>query len=152
MKSPTAGIKAKKVGEDWLSGFMRRNPISLRKPEATSIGRAMGFNRVIVGKFFDNLEEVLNRYKLTPEDIFNLDETGITTVQKPNKVILPTGIKQVGQITSGERGSLITMCGCINAVGNTVPPLFIFPRVNYKPYMLTNAPVGSIGAASKSGW
>ena len=33
------------------------------------------------------------------------------TVHKPPKVIASKGEKQVGQITSGERGQLITMCG-----------------------------------------
>ena len=96
----------------------------------------------------------MTRYNFTSEAIFNLDESDITTAHKPDKVLAPTGLKQVGQVTSGERGILITMLACINAAGkkNSVPPLFVFPRVNFKNVMLTGAPVGSIGAANKSGW
>ena len=33
-------------GSDWLYGFMRRHAeLTLRTPEATSIGRAQGFNK-----------------------------------------------------------------------------------------------------------
>lgn len=85
-------------------------------------------------------------------EIYNCDETGLMTVTKPPKVIAPTGVKQVGQVTSGERESLVTMLNFISANGNTVPPVFIFPRVFFKEYMLNNAPPGSLGLAYKTGW
>ncbi|CAG9565017.1 unnamed protein product [Danaus chrysippus] len=44
------------------------------------------------------------------------------------------------------------MIACINAVGNSVPPLIIFPRVFFKDNMLKGAPPGTIGAANQSGW
>ena len=45
------------------------------------------------------------------------------TVVKPPKVIAPCGTKQVGQATSAERGSLVTMLNSVCANGNTVPPI-----------------------------
>lgn len=44
------------------------------------------------------------------------------------------------------------MICAVNAAGNNIPPLFVFPRVNFKHFMLTGAPPGSIGAANPSGW
>lgn len=80
-----------------------------------------------------------------------MDETGITTVHKPRKVLAPKEIRHLGKLTS-ERGTNTTMIACINAVGNAVPPLFVFPRVFFKEHMLEGAPPGSIGAANQSGW
>ena len=102
--------------------------------------------------FFDNLESIMQKYMFGPESIYNCDETGIVTVQKPSKIMAPTGAKQVGQMTSGERGALVTMCGCVNALGNAIPPFFIFPRVHFKEHMLNGAPPGSYGTAHQSGW
>ncbi|GBP24317.1 hypothetical protein EVAR_9415_1 [Eumeta japonica] len=34
--------------------------------------------------------------------------------------------------------------------GNTIPPLFIFPRVHYKDHFLEGAPEGSLGVATRS--
>ncbi|KAG5869764.1 hypothetical protein JTB14_009735 [Gonioctena quinquepunctata] len=47
--------------------------------------------------------EVLDRYKFESQDIYNVDEMGITTVQKPDRIISRKGVKQVGYVTSAER-------------------------------------------------
>jgi len=48
-----------------------------------------------------------NHFQL--EDIFNCDETDCTTVQCPKQVVTEQGRKQVGSITSSERGELVTV-------------------------------------------
>lgn len=150
---PETWEKNKSAGVDWIRGFMGRNPeLSLRRPEATSLSRATSFNEFNVKMFFDNLNAVLLDNSFSPHEIFNCDETGLMTVTKPPKVIAPTGVKQVGQVTSGERGSLVTMLNFISGDGNTVPPVFIFPRVIFKDYMLNDAPPGSLGLAYETGW
>jgi len=58
----------------------------------------------------DKYDCQLNKYKFEAHQIFNLDETGITTVQNPSKVVAQKGKKQIGAITSAERGTLVNMC------------------------------------------
>ncbi|KAJ8953436.1 hypothetical protein NQ318_023555 [Aromia moschata] len=71
------------AGLDWLKGFLKRHRnLSLRTPEATSAARAMGFNEVSVGKYFDLLTSVMEMYNFRPTRIYNVDETGLTTVSK----------------------------------------------------------------------
>ena len=43
--------------------------------------------------FFNNLEKVLLHIKIGPDAIYNVDETGVTTVQRPSKVIACSGTK-----------------------------------------------------------
>ncbi|KAF0765830.1 DDE-1 domain-containing protein [Aphis craccivora] len=82
-----------------------------------------------------------------------VDETGITTVQNPFKIVAQKGKKQIGAITSAERGTLVTMtCLAVSAVGNAIPPMFIFPRVNFKDHFIRGGPPGCIGTSNKSGW
>ena len=53
---------------------------------------------------------------------------------------------------SAERGQLVTVCCAVSAIVNTVPPMFVFPRVHYKDSFVNGAPPNSIGAAHPSGW
>ena len=152
IKIPPSWLENKKAGMDWWLGFKKRNHLAIRSPEPTSFARACAFNRPTVNQFFDNLATVMDQYNFQPEDIFNLDETGTTTVQTPKQVVAEQGRKQVGSLTSGERGELVTLLYAISASGNVLPPMFIFPRVNYKAHFIRGAPSGSIGCSSRSGW
>lgn len=109
----------------------RRNDLSIRAAEATSLGRAMKFNKPVVEQFFNNLRQIYEKYNLGPGQVYNIDETALTTVQQTGKVLARKGQKQ-----AGERGTLVTICGWINASGNNKPPLLIFPRKNFKDYMM----------------
>ena len=105
-----------------------------------------------MSKFFDTMNEVCTREKFKPERIWNVGETGCTTVQKPTKIIAATGSKQVGTIVSAERGQLVTGSCALNATGNSVPPIFIFQRVNYRDHFINGAPIRSTGMFHPSGW
>jgi len=139
------------AGVDWLYGFMKRHSdLSLRQPEAA---RASGFNPVAVGKFFALLIEVVDKNKLTASQIFNVDETGITCVPKSHsKVIACRGRRQVGTITSAERGQTITAEICMGADGSYMPPMLIFPRVRNKQELIDGGPPGAWAEVHPSGW
>jgi hypothetical protein len=102
--------------------------------------------------FFANLDEVYDKYNFQCQDIYNVDETAITTVQIPTRIVARKGVKQIGAMTSAERGSLITMALAARASGNSIPPFFVFPRKNHRGYFIANGPEGSAGSANKSGW
>lgn len=92
---PDTWNKSKMAGIEWMRSFMNRNSalISLRKPESCSLSRATSFNKHNVSIFFKNLQNIM---KICPSfadgsRIFNLDETGVTTVQSPTRVIAQKG-------------------------------------------------------------
>lgn len=116
------------ASEDWYLGFMSRNQqLSLRKPENTSIARIKAVNKENVLMFFDNYRKVSFDHNISSDRIYNFDETGVNTVMDSPKVIAPRGMKQVGQATSAERGSQITLGVFINTLENALPTVYVLP-------------------------
>ncbi|KAJ8929342.1 hypothetical protein NQ314_017982 [Rhamnusium bicolor] len=80
---------------------MRRNKdLSIRSAEATSLTRAIEFNKPFVHNFFNKLEKLLNKYKVETENTYNTDETAMKTVQGAVKVLAKKDQRHVGQVTS----------------------------------------------------
>jgi len=142
------------AGSDFVYGFlMRHQRLSLRSPEATSAARAAGFNKVAVAKFYELLDSLYGTYNFPPSRIYNNDETGVMTVpNKTSKIISMKGKKQVGTLVSAERGTLVTAEICFNALGNYIPPLFVFPRKKTNPLFEVGAPPETVIACHPSGW
>ena len=114
-----------KAGRGWWISFKKRQHLALRSPEATSLGRATAFNKYNAKLYFDNLASVFDKYNFEGRQIFNVDETRVTTVQIPNRVVTANGTKRVGVINSAERGELVTVAYSVCASGSVVPPMFI---------------------------
>lgn len=142
------------AGRKWLRAFiLRHNELSIREPEATSLSRAVAFNKPQVKRFFDLLRtEYEKNGGVTAEQVFNMDESGLTAVHKPGRILAKKGQKQVGKITSGERGKTVTVICAMNAMGTFIPPLMIFPRKNMSQVLVKDGPPGTVGAATMSGW
>ncbi|XP_065561220.1 uncharacterized protein LOC136027698 [Artemia franciscana] len=141
------------TGLDWIHGFMDRNKISVRKPEATSIGRAMGYNKEEANRFYRNLEQAMDKCKFKDTNCWNVDETGITTVQDPGLILAEQGQKCAGSITSWERGKNITVVCAMSSRGLYAPPMFIFPRSRMSSVLeKKNGLPGSVYSCSKTTW
>lgn len=151
--SHTFNNETKQAGKHFYNYFKKRHPdITLRVPESTSLARSIGFNRKQVEIFFEKLENLVKKHNFLPHKIFNCDETGVSIVHKNQKVLSVLGKKQVGKLTSGERGRNVTILFCMGPTGIFVPPLFVFPRMRMNERLMIGAPVGGIGVAQANGW
>lgn len=111
----------------------------------------MGFNRPQVERFYINLSALMDKYNFAPQSIYNMDETGISTVpNKAPKVLSRKGKRSVNKISSGERGTNVTVVNAVSATGHFIPPVFIFGRKSMKAELLDAAPPGSVGIISDS--
>lgn len=94
------------AGYEWLRAFKLRHPdLCLKKPETFNLARATSFNKETVKVFFYNLKRAMHPSFNNSCRIYNLDETATTTVQRPQKVLAPKGVCNIGKVTSGEKGT-----------------------------------------------
>ncbi len=102
---------------------MKRNPqLSLHQPEATSMAHVLGFSEENVNGFFDILEKLVEEKGFDATTMYNVDESGFSTVQKKlEKVVGLRGKSQIGGLTSGEREINTAMVCCCNVAGHFVP-------------------------------
>ena len=142
--------KTKLAGEDFVRGFLKRHKdLALRKPQGAALNRVFGLNKEAVRSYFVNLEILLSEHHFEPHQIYNCDETGITTVHKPAKVI--AGKHYVSSMTGGEKGITTTvLCAC-NATGYCVPSMMSFKRKNKKALLTDHAPPGTTQGCSEMG-
>ncbi|CAH2108284.1 unnamed protein product [Euphydryas editha] len=145
---------SKMAGRDWVQSFLKRHPqLTLRQSTATSLARAIGFNKVQVDRFYKNLKELYEKHKFQPSRIYNVDETGISTVPKKTpKVITTIGKKVVSKVVSAERGITVTAICCMSATGHYIPPALIYPRKRPRDDLLDGGPSQSICMVSDSGF
>jgi hypothetical protein len=126
--------------------------LSMRRPTGTSFARVLGFNKENVTEFFNNLEALHEKHNFGPHRVFNVDETGLAVVpSRLPKIIARKGKRQVASITAAERRSLVTMVAAMNAGGQLIPPMLVFPRKNRNDQLMRGAPAGSIYRVHPSG-
>jgi len=94
-----------------------------------------------IAKFlFDVLKGELEKKKFGANQVYNIDESGITTVQTPGKIIARRGAKQVGRVGSAEKGSTTTVVCGMNEAGVYVPPMFLYKRKNMNNVLMKHCP------------
>ena len=152
VKMPENWHRNEKAGTRWFRGFRKRQQLSYRKPESLSYNRILAWTSDAANTFMYNLGQLLEKHQFHPLRIYAGDETGVTTVGSNPKVIVPTGQKRVCSPAASERGQLVTVMASVSAGGQSIPPMYVFPRKHFKEQMLKNGPTGSIGHATPSGW
>ena len=75
--------------------------------------------------FFGKLGAIYGRLNLIskPMQVFNCDETGLSVVHRPGKVVAEVGRRNVYAVTSGEKGKTHTVVSCVSASGYVLPPM-----------------------------
>ena len=87
----------KPADKDWARQFLQRFPeLSPRRPKATSLARQSGFNRVQVGRFFELLNGEFKSHAFSPDHIYNADESGITMMEAPGKILTKEDLNRWG--------------------------------------------------------
>lgn len=142
-----------KLSNHWFYGLMGRwSSLKLAKPQKLQIARARSASAEVVTKYFRELGGVLRANNLmdAPERIYNIDETGISTEHTPPRVVCDKNLKP--QAVTSARSSNVTIIAGANAIGNNIPPFYVFPGKRWSDDLLKGAPSGSAGRMSDSGW
>lgn len=138
----------------WWNSFKSRYNLCLRVPENLSAYRASMANELMMKDFFTKLDDILTKLNIKdkPNLIWNCDETGLSYVVKPSKVVTVIGKKYVYKRSYAERGQTQTMLACICADGTWIPPMIIFKGVRWNDTLKNDALPNALIKLSPKGW
>ena len=137
----------------WFNSFMRRWPqLHIYQPKTLKAPRAKSASRETVDKYFDELNQIMEKYDLVskPQNIFNVNEKGLCTGHKPQKVVITRNTN--GQAVAGLRSQTITVMGGASVLGVAIPPYFASPGKRLMDGLMEGASPRLRGNVSDSGW
>ena len=135
-------------GPDWLKNFVRRHNLTQRLADNVKGSRAE-ITQELVNGYFDNLETSVEG--VTPENIYNYDETNVTDNPKAKTVIVRRGRRRVERKIEHSKQT-ISLMFCGSATGQYLPPMVVYRAANLYSSWTQNGPRGAIYDSTPSGW
>ncbi len=83
--------------------------------------------------------------------MYNIDESGIPLDPRPLNIVAKSGQKKVRYRVSGKKEQ-ITGIVCVNAIGNSIPPMIIFDGKYLNLLWTRNEVPGTYYRMSSKGW
>ncbi|XP_074106388.1 uncharacterized protein LOC141532112 [Cotesia typhae] len=142
-------------GRHWYQAFLRRHPdISRRVVQNLSSVRASVTEKCLRG-WFEEVQSYLVKKKLIdllPNRIFNGDESAFQLCPKAEPVFTRKGTKAVYKVVNTNDKENITTLFMVNAAGDMVPPMIVYPYQRIPHNVSKDVPNGWFVSGSTSGW
>lgn len=147
-------LKGSRISEGWWRRFLERQPkLSLRRGDVTAHVRMDVINKETLDFYFTSLEDVLKEHDLLdkPQQIYNVDESGVPLDPKPPIIVTKKGSKKVRYRVTGKKGQ-VTVVACANACGQAIPPMVIYDAKKLNHAWTKGEFPGTCYGLSDTGW
>ena len=130
----------------------RWSNLKFAKPQKLKAIRAKSASRKTLDKYYKEIGTILTNHNLKnkPQNIYHIDDTGVSTEHNPPKVVCNTNSKP--QNITSPRSSNVAIIAAGNVLGNSGPPYYVFPGQRWNPDFLSGACPDADGEMSKKGW
>ncbi|KAJ8886511.1 hypothetical protein PR048_012722 [Dryococelus australis] len=138
----------------WWNSYKERYGLSLRILENLSAYRASMSNATMINNYFEKVNHLLTTLgiKDNASHFWNVHETGLRYVVKPNKIMTEIGKCFVNKRVYADRAEMHTLVGCICADGTWIPPFVIFKGVWWNDNLSEGSLANSRTRLSPKGW
>lgn len=140
-------------GKNWPQGFYRRNPqLKSRRMRAMAWDRHDHTIYPKVAEWFQVISEELERPDVLPENVYNMDETGVLLGKLGSLKVLVGKNELRNYRGASSRRTLITAVECISATGSCLDPLVIWPSATHRSHWTTHPTPGWHFARTEGGY
>ncbi|KAG9413690.1 hypothetical protein AC1031_022038 [Aphanomyces cochlioides] len=141
-----------KIENGRYKGFRHRNPQLTNRLAQTISHARNAVDESGVSTLFSLLEHQIETHELTPDRIWNMDETAFILHKKSGKVIAVKGSRNVWLQTLNT-GYHLSIAACVSADGVVFPPTFIFPGDSIERTLSTSCSIpGATISTAPKGW
>jgi hypothetical protein len=147
-------IPLDKINPKWIQRFKgRHQEIGARVMSNLEWERQKGASYEVIKRWFDAVESQLASHPYQPTDIWNMDESGFGIGQEvAGRVLIHLDKPARGRAVLSKQ-EWVTDIECINAAGESLPPLLIFKGEHVNSGWLNErTPDNWFLATSKNGW
>eukprot|EP00732_Lithocolla_globosa_P001398 Lithocolla_globosa_v1_NODE_688_length_3433_cov_50.530195.p1 type:complete len:726 gc:universal NODE_688_length_3433_cov_50.530195:873-3050(+) len=144
---------ALKCSKCWFDTLKKNYPndLYLRRTERLDRLRAGALNADVIQHYTDMVATLIEKMSLTPDMIWNMDETGCTMSQNHLYTYCKRGRKKVYASSASNREH-VTIVSAVSASGEYLPEFFIFKGKNDFDDALKNANPGADFQMSEKGY
>lgn len=147
---------ASRVGPRWPSNFVKRQPeLKTRFTRGYDYQRAKCEDPAIIQDWFDLVRNMVAKYGILDEDIWNFDETGFMMgiITSAMVVTSSDGRGKAKMVQPGNR-EWATVVQAVSAYGDSIPPFIILAGKNHLQSWYRDSPLPSdwVVALSDNGW
>ena len=124
-RKPEEGI----VSRGWIPGYLSRHPLLKReKSEIIDAIRREACTKQNLQPFYERFHSLVEKYGITNELIFNLDETSINFTQKYRGRVITTTTMSPPITAQPDRSTSSTLVLCIPASGKALDATLLWPQ------------------------
>ena len=125
--------QGKRVGKLWAYRFVRRRPeLKTRFNRVYDFQRALCEDPVLIGGWFELVQNMRAKYGILDCDFYNFDETGFMMgVICPGMVVTRSDRRGRGKAVQPGNREWATAIICVNGEGRSIPPFLVVQGVNH---------------------
>ena len=136
---------ARHVGKNWTSNFIKRQPeLRTRFTRGYDYQRAQCEDPAIIQGWFDLVRNMVAKYGILDEDIWNFEETGFMMgIISPAMVVTSSDGRGKAKMVQPGNREWATVVQAVNAYGDSIPPFIILAGKNHLRSWYRDSPLPS---------
>ena len=141
------------LGVHWTSRFLHRWDLVSVLSRPLDCQRAWNNDPVVINEWFAFFRRILDKYKITPHRLYNMDEKGVILgMATRSKVITPRASLRKAVQQPGNR-EFVSVIECVSADGRALAPFIIWKAKQHQASWYNEAEFSSWRfAISERGW
>lgn len=141
------------LGKNWVDRFTSRHPkIKTKIGRVVDADRVQGINKDSIQQFYYHLTRVRTGYNVQPEDMYNMDETGVQEGESRDETVLGTSATRRARVQKSAATGWVTILHYISALGGHGTMAFIFKGAEVQAQWFSHDLVENEYASSPKGW